>query len=35
MKWLILNNILLLVAYILEVVDNMHLKKIIKEYTEH
>ena len=35
MKFLIINNIILLVLYALEVIENMKLKKLIKEFLEH
>lgn len=35
MKFLIINNIFLLVLYALEVVENTKLKKLIKEFLEH
>ena len=35
MKFLIINNIFLLVLYALEVLENTKLKKLIKEFLEH
>lgn len=35
MKFLIINNIFLLVLYALEVIENTKLKKLIKEFLEH
>ena len=35
MKFLIINNIILLVWYALEVIENIKLKKLIKEFLKH
>lgn len=35
MKFLIINNIFLFTMYALEVIENMKLKKLIKEFLEH
>ena len=35
MKFLIINNICLLVLYALEVLENVKLKKLLKEFLEH
>ena len=35
MKFLIINNIFLLVLYTLEVIENTKLKKLLKEFLEH